>query len=190
MEAPLGHPESLRMPSAPKLPRDRARPARHDVVGLLTLSVSRVWRDRVIAAATIAAWVAIGVGASLTYYLRIYGQDRRQLGATLTELAYQQIPGWRALLLETDRRTPAGARILIALPHRPWQNGYGYGFRRAQYLLQGKEAIPLLDRATDQVDPRSLARAGYIVCWRVCDVPRGFEIAWRGPDGALLRRVP
>jgi hypothetical protein len=144
---------------------------------------------RVIAAAAIAAWAAIGIGAGELFYLRIYRQDQARLGAYYRELPYRHIPGFRAALEEAQRRTPAGARVLIELPHRPWQGGYGYGFRRAQYVLQGKEAVPLLDRATDRVDPTSVNRSDFVLCWRECQMPPGFEIAWRGQDGILLRRV-
>jgi hypothetical protein len=153
------------------------------------MSASHGLRGRIIAAAVIVAWTAIGIGAAETFYLRIYKDDRAKLSAQLRELPYRQIPGFRTLLEEVDRRTPPGARILIALPHRPWQSGYGYGFRRAQYVLQGKEAIPVLDRATDRVDPASLGRADYIVCWRQCQLPAGFDVVWRSRDGILLRRA-
>lgn len=153
------------------------------------MSASRGLRGRIIAAAAIAAWIAIGIGAAETFYLRIYGDDRARLHAELLELPYRQIPGYRALLAEADRRIPAGARVLIALPHRPWQRGYGYGFRRAQYALQGKQAIPLLDRATERIDPASLGRSDFVLCWRDCAVPRGFDVVWRNSDGILLRRV-
>ena len=146
-------------------------------------------RGRIIAATAIAAWAAIGIGAADLFYLRIYTQDRTSLGAHFRELPYRRIPGFRIALEEAQRRTPAGARVLIALPHRPWQGGYGYGFRRAQYVLQGKEAVPLLDRATDRVDPASVHRSDFILCWRECQVPPGFELMWRGEDGILLRRA-
>lgn len=146
-------------------------------------------RGPIIAATLIAAWAAIGIGAAETFYLGIYRQDRTRFGAQLRELTYRQIPGIHTLLMEADARTPPGARVLIALPHRPWQAGYGYGFRRAQYLLQGKDAIPLLDRMTDAVDPTSLSRADYVLCWRECSTPPGFEILWRNQDGVLLRRA-
>lgn len=152
------------------------------------MSASRRVRGPILAATAIAAWAAIGIGAAQTFYLRIYARDRAALGRQLRELTYRQIPGIHTLLLETDARTPPGARVLIALPHRPWQAGYGYGFRRAQYVLQGKEAIPLLDRETDTVDPTSVGRADYILCWRECSTPPGFRVIWRNQDGVLLRR--
>lgn len=152
------------------------------------MSASRGVRGPLLAVTMIAAWAAIAIGAAETFYLRIYRQDRARFGAHLQELTYQQIPGLRTLLNEADARLPPGARVLIALPHRPWQAGYGYGFRRAQYVLQGKVVIPLLDRATDTVDPTSLRRADYVLCWRECSTPPGFEVLWRNQDGVLLRR--
>lgn len=152
------------------------------------MSASRGVRGHLLAVTMIAAWTAIGIGAAETFYLRIYRQDRARFSAHLREFSYQQIPGLRALLNEAGARLPPGARVLIALPHPRWQGGYGYGFRRAQYVLQGKVVIPLLDRTTDTVDPASLGRADYVLCWRECSTPPGFEIIWRHQDGVLLRR--
>lgn len=153
------------------------------------MSASRVVHGRIVAALAIAAWLAIGVGASQRFYLRIYAQDRAVLGRQLTELPYRQIPGLRALLVETDRRTPPGARILIALPHREWQRGYGYGFRRAQYVLQGKVAIPLLDRATDRIRPNAVNDADHVLCTPGCPPPGGFTPVFHSADGVLWRRA-
>lgn len=146
-------------------------------------------RDRIVAAAAVAAVAALGVGAFQTFYLRIYTMDRAALRASFTDLAARRIPGLRGLLLEVERCTPPGAKILLVLPHRPWQNGYGYGFRRAQYLLGGREVIPLIDRDSGEVDPGGFARAEYIVCWRGCEVPSPFHVVWRRDDGMLLERT-
>lgn len=147
-------------------------------------------RDRIAAAAAVAAVAALAAGAFQTFYLRIYTMDRAALRASLTELSVRQIPGLRGLLLEVERRTPPGAKILLVLPHRPWQNGYGYGFRRAQYLLAGREVLPLIDHDSGAVDPAGLVRAEYVVCWRGCQVPPAFHVVWRGADGMLLERTP
>lgn len=153
------------------------------------MSASRVVRGRIVAGAAIAAWLAIGVGASQMFYLRIYAQDRGALGRQLTELPYRQIPGFRTLLVETDRRTPPGATILIALPYREWQRGYGYGFRRAQYVLQGKVAVPLIDRVSGRVDRDAVNRVDYVLCWSDCAPPDAFSQVFRNTDGVLLRRT-
>lgn len=146
-------------------------------------------RNRIVAALAAAAWLAIGIGAFQTFYLRIWTADRSALREQYGELPFRRIPGWRTLLEETATRTPPGARILIALPHRPWQSGYGYGFRRAQYVLAGREAVPLLDRESGRIDDAALARVDFVVCWRGCPQPPGFVEIWRGADGSLLRRV-
>ncbi|HYC59572.1 MAG TPA: hypothetical protein VEK79_08395 [Thermoanaerobaculia bacterium] len=151
------------------------------------MSASRV-RSALVAATLTLAWAAIAIGAFEPFYLRIYAQ-RTALSKQWLELPYRRIPGLRTVLNEANLRTPPGARVLIALPHRPWQSGYGYGFRRAQYVLQGKVAVPLLDRTTDMLDPSSVRRADYIICWRECVTPPGFAVAWRNQDGALLRRA-
>lgn len=154
------------------------------------MNASSRTRDRFVAALAAAAWLAIGIGAFQTFYLRIWTADRQALHAQFTELPYRRIPGWRKLLLEVERRTPPGARILIGLPHRPWQSGYGYGFRRAQYMLAGREAVPLLDRETDRIDEKALEIADFVVCWRGCPAPPGFALIWQSEDGMLFRRVP
>ena len=154
------------------------------------MNASSRTRDRIVAALAAAAWLAIGIGAFQTFYLRIWTADRAALHEQYVELPYRRIPGWRTLLHQVDARTPAGSRILIALPHRPWQSGYGYGFRRAQYVLQGREAIPLLNRETDRIDETALDRADYVVCWRGCVQPPGFALDWRSDDGMLFRRAP
>lgn len=147
-------------------------------------------RGRIVAAAALAAVLALAAGAFQTFYLRIYTMDRAALRASFTTMTARRIPGLRELLLETEHRTPPGTKILLVLPHKPWQNGYGYGFRRAQYFLGGREVIPLIDRETGAVDLSGWARAEYVVCWRGCAVPAGFHAIWSSPDGALLRRVP
>lgn len=147
-------------------------------------------RNRIVAALAVAAWLAIGIGAFQTFYLRIWTADRAALRHQYVELPFRRIPGWRTLLEETAARTPPGARILIGLPHRPWQSGYGYGFRRAQYVLHGRDAIPLLDRETDRVDDAALERADFVVCWRGCEQPPGFTLVWQSDDGMLFGRMP
>lgn len=162
----------------------------HYVVRSGLVNVSSRTRDRIVAALAAAAWLAIGFGAFQTFYLRIWTEDRAALRAQYSMLWDRRIPGLRELLENADAQTPAGARILIALPHRPWQSGYGYGFRRAQYVLQGKEAIPLLDRVTDRVDERALEHAEYVLCWRQCPEPPGFRLIWQSDGGMLFRRTP
>ena len=147
-------------------------------------------RDRIVAALALAAWIAIAIGAFQAFYLRIWTTDRAALREQYVELPYRRIPGWRSLLGEAAARTPPGARILIALPHRPWQSGYGYGFRRAQYVLAGREAVPLLDRETERVDDAALGRADFVLCWRECPPPPGFALVWQNEQGMLFGRIP
>jgi hypothetical protein len=145
-------------------------------------------RSRFVAALVVAAWIAIGAGAFQKLYVTIHFQDRDALRMFWTEAPFRQIPGLRRLLLAVEAQTKPGDRILLWTPHRPWQNGYGYAFRRAQYVLAGREVIPLLDRERDVVDERNIARATYIVCWRNCPPIDGFDGIWRSEDGMLLRR--
>lgn len=116
------------------------------------------------------AFAALAAGAFQPFYLQVLRHDWRQFGAYLTELPYRKVPGLRQLCLEADRRTPLGARILFVAPH----NGYEYAFRRAQYLLAGKEVV-------------ASGEADYIACLPACTA-RGFTTVWRGEKGALLQR--
>lgn len=142
-------------------------------------------------AAVVAAWIAIGAGAFQQIYVNIHFRDTAELRAFWTEAPFRRIPGLRALLLAAEARTKVGDSVLLWTPHRPWQGGYGYAFRRAQYVLAGRDVIPLLDRARDVVEERNIDRATFIACWRQCPpLPSrsGFDVVWRSPDGMLLRR--
>ena len=134
------------------------------------------------------AVAAIGIGAFQVFYLEIHFTDRARLREMYSALPYRRIPGLQELLVATAARTPMGSRVLIATPHRPWDGGYGYAYRRAQFVLAGREVIPLLDPKTEQPSPENVRRAEYIACWREC--PQGrFEVLWRGRDAQLLRRT-
>lgn len=145
-------------------------------------------RPRLVAAAVGLTWIAIGAGVFQPLYLRIHTLDGGALRALWTEAPFRRIPGLRAMLLEVEARTNPGDRVLLWTPHRPWQGGYGYAFRRAQYVLAGRDVIPLLDRARDVVDERSIDRAQYVACWPSCPPLAGFDLVWRGEPGMLLRR--
>jgi hypothetical protein len=127
------------------------------------------------------ALVAIAIGSFQPFYVRVWQQEWRALGAYLTELPYRKVPGMRQLLVEVDHRTPPGSRILFATPHRTWEGGYGYAFRRAQYLLAGKDVIPMIGPARE---------ADFLVCWSRCTPPAGFTVIWKSDAGSLARRKP
>lgn len=138
--------------------------------------------------AAVVVWLAIGVGAFEPFYLQIHTRNHAAMAAGYTELPYRRIPGLRTLSIAVDRRTPPGARILLVLPHRTWKGGYEYGFRRTEFLLAAKRVLPLIDEESRMLRD-NVARAEYIVCWRECGLPPGFEIIWRGTDGVLARRT-
>lgn len=138
------------------------------------ITITRILTD-VKRAFTALALLAIAAGSFQPFYLKTWRQDWRQLGAYLTELPYRKVPGLRQLCVEADRRTPLEARILFVAP----VNGYEYAFRRAQYLLAGRDLIPM---------GRAEARPGFVVCLPSCDVPAGFTVAWRSDRGMLLKR--
>jgi hypothetical protein len=116
------------------------------------------------------ALAALAAGSFQPFYLKVWRQDWRQLGAYLTELPYRKVPGLRELGVEAERRTPVGARVLFVAP----VSGYEYAFRRAQYLLAGREVV-------------ASGEAEYIACIPACSA-RGFTTLWRGERGALLKR--
>lgn len=146
----------------------------------------------------LASWLAIAAGSfqpfylkTLTLELKTLTLDAAQLRATWIELPYRRVPGLRKGLVEIARRTPPDARILFWTPHRSWDGGYNYAYRRAQYLLAGREVLSLLADGRDVVDPRGVRDAQYIACWPECPpAPPGFAIAWKGDGGMLLRRAP
>lgn len=135
------------------------------------------------------AFAAIAIGSFQTLYLRIYRWDAAALRTQWTELPYRRVPGLRHVLIETERRTPPGARILLATPHKPGEGGYRYAYTRAQYLLAGREVVPLRDPFSEKDLPPRLHTVDYIACWHDCAAPRGFAVVWKDPDGVLLRRV-
>ena len=145
-------------------------------------------RPQLIAAAVAAAWIAIGAGAFQQFYVTIHFTDNTALRTFWTEAPFRRIPGLRQMLLAVEVRTKPGDRVLIWTPHRPWQGGYGYAFRRAQHVLAGREVIPLMDRQRDVVDERNIDRATFIACWPECPPMAGFDTIWRSKDGMLLRR--
>ena len=138
--------------------------------------------------AAAAALAAIVAGGFQPFYFRILIEDPSAFRMQLTELPYRRLPGFRQLMIEIDRRTPVGARIALAMPNREWEGGYGYGFLRAFFLLPGKQIVPLLALNTDRPAPENLATADYLAVWHGAPQVDGFELVWRGADGALLRR--
>lgn len=119
--------------------------------------------------------LVIAAGAFQPFYLRVLRQDGRQLSAYLTDRPYRKVPGLRQFCLEVDRRTPLGARILFVAP----SNEYLYAFRRARYLLAGKDLL-LVGRTETLPE--------FVACLPRCSVPAGFTVVWRGERGMLLKR--
>jgi hypothetical protein len=122
------------------------------------------------------ALVALAAGSFQAFYLKIWSEDGRALNAYLTELPYRKVPGLREVCVEADRRTPPGARILFVAPAR----GYEYAFRRAQYLLAGRELIPMVGRNDGP--------PGFVACVGRCSVPPGSAVVWQSSAGMLLKR--
>ena len=127
---------------------------------------------RVLAA---AALLALAAGSFQPFYLKVWRQDWRQLGDYLTELPYRKVAGLRQVCVEAEQRIPPGASVMFVAP----VDGYEYAFRRAQYLLGGREVIPM---------GRAGANPEFIACVGHCSRPKGFAIAWRSERGMLLKR--
>lgn len=136
--------------------------------------------ERIRRTLAILALLALAAGSFQPYYLRVWRQDWRAMGAYLTELPYRKIPGLRRLLVEADRRTLPGRRILFAMPAQSSAEAYDYAFGRAQYFLGAKVLVPRFAKRTDDVD--------YVLCWSRCTPPRGFKVLWSSEVGVLARR--
>ena len=139
----------------------------------------------------IAASIALAmlvVGGFETHYLRVFTFDAARTNAAMTELPYRKLPGLRRLLAEADRSTPRGARIAIALPFRTWEEGYGYGYDRASFMLPGKQVVPLLALNRDELQIENLRVADYIVIWKGRAAVNGFAPLWTTEDGTLMAR--
>jgi hypothetical protein len=121
--------------------------------------------------------------------VKIHFTDHAQLRSYWTEAPFRRLPGLRRFLYDVEARTKPGDRVLLWTPHRPWQNGYGYAFRRAQYVLAGRDVIPVIDYPRDVEAPHNIDRANFVACWRECPPIDGFAIVWRSADGELRRRV-
>lgn len=132
-----------------------------------------------------AAIVAGGIDPRRVRFLFV---DRTALGAQLTLAPDAQAPTYPRFLEEIARRTKPGDSIAILVPMRHWTGGYAYAFYRATYFLPGRNVIPLID-LEDAMHPERLREARYIAAWRMLPLPGPWEVAWRGPDGLLLRRT-
>lgn len=126
-------------------------------------------------------WAGLAIGTFQTYYVRILFESSDARRRAYAELPYRKVPGLRRLLTEADRRLPIGANVLFAMPEGTPAGAYEYAHRRSIYLLAGKNVLPLRRE--------NLARADYIVCWRACSPPQGFQQLWRSEDGVLLRKT-
>src|SRR5690349_4592627 len=98
---------------------------------------------RVRFAAAVAVWAAVAAGAFEPLYLRIHSMNTRGMAEAYTEVPYRRIEGLHEFLLETDRRTPPEARILLDMGERKWKRGYEYAFLRAEFVLGTKQVLPL-----------------------------------------------
>lgn len=130
----------------------------------------------------VLALAGIAAGAFQPFYLDVWRQDWRTLGAFLTDVPYRKVPGLRHACLEAALRTPPGASVLLVTKHRSWPDGYDYAFRRAHYLLAGRQMVPMLG-------PRPADPPDFILCVPAeCSAPPSFRTIWRDSSGALLER--
>ena len=84
-----------------------------------------------------------------------------------------------SLFLEGVRQnTRAGDRIVIATLGMRNPETYLYAYYRANYLLAGREVLPLA--------PEYLANADYVAAWQTPGPP--VRVVWQGHGGKLLTR--
>jgi hypothetical protein len=142
--------------------------------------------------AALCAVILIAASAFEPFYLRILLVDRQQYASMFTELPYRKLPGLRAFLDGVRTHTNRGdsiALFAIGLHHAPgWAGGYDYFRERAMYPLAGRRIVPLVDD-NDRFRPERVGEANCIAAYRSSPSAAGFAVAWRGPDGELLRRV-
>ena len=138
--------------------------------------------------AAILSFVAIAAGSFQRFYLDVYRMDFDALGAQQTELPYRQLPGFRRMLLEVERRTPRGARILLYTPHEQGERGYAYAYPRAHFILSARDVLPIREPVTEVPRLVRLTAIDYIACWQECPATPGFVPVWRSSDGMLLAR--
>jgi hypothetical protein len=147
---------------------------------------------RMVGVAQVASTVivaAILIGGFQPFYLRIFRVDPVAMRANFTEMPYRKLPGFRRFLIEVDRTTVPRSRIAICLPSQEWDGAYGYGYRRASFLLPGKQVVSLLRMDADVPAIENAALADYVACWHGAPRIDGFEISWRNADGTLMKRV-
>ena len=137
-----------------------------------------------------AAFLLILIGGFEPFYLRIFGMNRKVMGAAFAEMPFRKVNGLQAFLKGVDARTPAHARIALWLPFRQWEGGYGYAFYRAGYLLPGKQVVPLLAQGEDRLELTNLAHADYVASLGERISIPGFESVWQDEHGVLLKAVP
>src|SRR5262249_15000251 len=142
--------------------------------------------------AALCAVILIAASSFEPFYLRIFAMNRQQYAAMLTELPYRKLPGLRRFLSDIRARTNNGDAVALyaaGLHHAPgWGGGYDYLRERAMYPLAGRKVISLVDD-NDQLRLERLRDATCIASYRSLPAVDGFALAWRGPDGCLLRRV-
>jgi hypothetical protein len=138
--------------------------------------------ERVRRSLVLAALLVLAAGAFQPFYLTVWRQNRAAMLAHLIELPHRKVPGLRQACEEAARRTPVGARILLVTRHPSWAAGYEYAFRRAQYLVAGREVVPMLaSQPPDQGTPPT-----HVLCVPRCNVKPGFRVLWEGTAGVLL----
>ena len=138
--------------------------------------------------AALAAAIMLGAGAFQPFYISIFARDRARLATALKELPYRKLPGLLQFFSGVRERTRNGDIIAVYAPLPHWQDGYDYFYARAVYILAGRIVLPLIG-PDDRQYPENISRALYIAAYRSIPAPPGFALIWRGPDGALLRRL-
>lgn len=142
------------------------------------------WRA-VAGALLFAALVGFGLRP---FYARFLVADRQGWGRHLDSFPDRRAPGYVELLREAGAHVPPGGRVAIVFPTLDWSGGYSYAFFRAQYLLAGREVVPL--SWSDGPRAGRITEAEYAVVYRTVPPGNGWRTLFRNRDGAILRRTP
>lgn len=115
----------------------------------------------------IACFVLIVAAALNPVILRMPFANRAGLRNGLT--AMQEPPGfypeYPLFLQDVRSHTQDGDTIALFVPLNTWR-GYDHAFYRAQYLLAGREILPVLGR-DDRPLPQNATSAKYVALWNL-----------------------
>jgi hypothetical protein len=94
--------------------------------------------------------------------------------------------GYLDFLREVEARTPPGSRIAIVVSRR-WFEGYSYAYYRANYVLRGREVLPVIT-PDDRPLEENFESADFVAGWHCRVREERHAPVWSGFDGTLYVR--